>query len=177
MTARGQMLIVVAILLMVVLMILAVAVDGGRLLVERARVRRAAQAAADAGIGLVAEHMVTQAAARQTQAAGLPTCAPAGPCTPTPALNDVPAWLTDDDRATLVAPPMQTQVAAESSRYALLNGFPQAEVGYPQGYDSGGPAVRIAVTLRRRASILLAGLLDREWVDLAESSLSQIPQR
>jgi Flp pilus assembly protein TadG len=177
MKPRGQMLIVVAILLMVVLMILAVAVDGGRLLAERARLRRAAQAAADAGIGLVAEAMVTQAAPRQTQAAALPTCAPAGPCTPTPALNDVPGWLTDEDRAALVAPPMQTQVAAEAIQYAQYNGFPQTEVSYPQAYDSGAPVVRIQVTLRRRATILLAGLLGQEWVDLVESGLSQVPQR
>lgn len=177
MKPRGQMLIVVAILLMVVLIILAVAVDGGRLLAERARLRRAAQAAADAGIGLVAEAMVTQAAARQTQAAALPTCAPAGPCTPTPALNDVPGWLTDEDRAALVAPPMQTQVAAEAVQYAQYNGFPQAEVSYPQTYDPAAPVVRIQVTLRRRATILLAGLLREEWVDLIAPGLSQVPQR
>lgn len=177
MNRRGQILIVVAILLMGVLMILAVAVDGGRLQIERTRLRRVAQAAADAGIGLVAEHMVTQAGARQTQAASMPTCAPAASCTPTPALNDVPAWLTDDDRATLVAPAMQTQVAAEAMRYAQLNELPQADIDFPQAYDSGGPVIRIAVSLRRRATILLAGLLGREWVDLDESAVSQIPQR
>ena len=177
MKTRGQMLVVIALLLMVLLMLLAVAVDGGRLLIERARLRRSAQSAADAGIGLVAEQMVTQAAARQTQAALLPTCAPAGPCTPTPPLNDVPGWLTEDDRATLVAPPMQTQVAAEARDYAQRNEFPQAEVSYPEGYDPGAPVVRILVTLRRRATILLAGLLGEEWVDLAEQGLSQVPQR
>ena len=177
MRARGQMLVVIALLLMAVLMLLAVAVDGGRLLIERARLRRSAQAAADAGIGLVAEQMVTQAAARQTQAALLPTCAPAGPCTPTPALNDVPGWLTDEDRATLVAPLMQTQVAAEARDYAQRNAFPEAEVTYPEAYDPGGPVVRILVTLRRRATILLAGLLGEEWVDLDEQALSQVPQR
>lgn len=177
MKPRGQMLIVVAILLMVVLMLLAVAVDGGRLMIERTRLHRSAQAAADAGIGLVAEAMVTQAVARQTQAAALPTCAPAGPCTPTPALNDVPGWLTDDDRAALVAPPMQTQVAAEAGHYAQHNGFDQAEVTYPQAHDPGAPVVRLLVTLRRRATILLAGLLGEEWVNLAEQGLSQIPQR
>lgn len=171
------MLVVVALLLMVVLLLLAVAVDGGRLMVERTRVRRAAQAAADAGIAVVAEQMVTQAAARQTQAALLPTCAPAGLCTPTPPLNDVPGWLTDDDRATLVAPPMQTQVAAEAEDYAQRNEFPQAEVTYPESYDPGAPAVRILVTLRRHATILLAGLLGEEWVDLAGQGLSQVPQR
>lgn len=177
MRRRGQTLIIVAILLMVVLMILAVAVDGGRLLIERARLRRSAQAAADAGIGLVAEAMVTQAAARQTQAASLPTCASAGPCTPTPLLSDVPGWLTDDDRATLVAPPMQTRVAAEAKDYAQRNEFPQAEISYPADYDPGGPVVRILVTLRRRATILLAGLLGKEWVVLDEQALSQVPQR
>jgi len=177
MRPRGQTLIIVAILLMVVLMILAVAVDGGRLLMERARLKRSAQAAADAGIGLVAERMVTQAAARQTQAALSPTCAPIGPCTPTPPLNDVPGWLNDDDRATLAAPPMQTQVAAEARDYAQRNGFPEAEVAYPEAYDPGGPVVRVLVILRRRATILLAGLLGEEWIDLDGQALSQVPQR
>jgi len=177
MKPRGQMLVVIALLLMVLLMLLAVAVDGGRLVVERTRLRRSAQAAADAGIGLVAEQMVTQAAARQTQAALLPTCAPAGPCSPTPAINDVPGWLTDDDRATLVAPPMQTQVAAEAMDYAQRNESPEAEIRYPDSYDPGAPEVRVLVTLRRRATILLAGLLGQEWVDLAEQGLSQVPQR
>jgi uncharacterized membrane protein len=177
MKPRGQMLIVVAILLAIVLMLLAVAVDGGRLMIERTRLRRSAQASADAGIGLVAEHMVTHAAVRQTQAAALPTCAPGMPCTPTPALNDVTGWLTDDDRATLVAPPMKTQVAAEARQYAQLNDFASAEVIYPQDYDPDAPVVRVLVTLRRRATILLAGLLEEEWVDLVEQGLSQIPQR
>jgi uncharacterized membrane protein len=178
MKPRGQMLIVVAILLVVVLMLLAVGVDGGRLMIERTRLRRSAQAAADAGIAVVAEQMVTQAAARQTQSALLPACAPAFPCTPTPAVKDVPGWLTDDDRATLVAPPMQTQVAAEARQYAQLNDIASPEVTYPQAYDPGAPAVRILVTLRRRATILLAGLLGGgEWVDLDGQGLSQIPQR
>jgi hypothetical protein len=89
----------------------------------------------------------------------------------------VPGWLTDEDRAALVAPPMQTQAAAEAIQYAQYNGFLQAEVSYPQAYDSGAPVVRIKVTLRRRATILLAGLLGQEWVDLVEPGLSQVPQR
>ena len=177
MKPHGQILVVIALLMMVVLMLLAVAVDGGRLMIERTRLRRAAQAAADAGIGVVAEQMVIQAAARQTQAALLPTCAPAGPCTPTPAINNVPGWLTDEDRATLVAPPMQTQVASEAKQYAQRNEFAEAEVGYPESYDPASPVVRIMVALRRRATILLAGLLGEEWVDLVEQGLSQVPQR
>jgi hypothetical protein len=39
------------------------------------------------------------------------------------------------------------------------------------------PVVRILVTLRRRATILLAGLLGEEWVDLDGQGLSQVPQR
>lgn len=86
-------------------------------------------------------------------------------------------WLTDEDRATLVAPLMQTQVAAEAQQYAQRNEFPEAEVRYPESYDPGASVVRIMVTLRRRATILLAGLLGEEWVDLAGQGLSQVPQR
>ncbi len=177
MMRRGQMLIVIAILLAVMLMLLAMAVDGGRLMIERTRLRRSAQAAADAGIAIVAEQMVTQVAIRQAQAALLPTCAVLQPCTPAPAWNDVPAWLTDDDRATLVAPPVRTAVASEVEHYATLNGASPAEAAYPHDYDPRAASVRILVTLRRRASVLLAGLLGEEWVDLDGQGSSQIPQR
>ena len=177
MKPRGQILILIAVLLMVVMMLLAVAVDAGRLMIERTELRRAAQAAADAGVGVVAEQMVTQAALRQTQASAQPTCPPAAPCTATPDLDDVPAWLTDEDRATLVAPPLQTQVAEEARAYAQRNGYMEAEVIYPRAYHAGAPVVRILVTLRDTATILLAGLLGEEWVGLAGQGQSQIPQR
>ena len=75
---------IVAVLLVVALLLLAVVVDAGRLYIERARLKRAAQAAADAGIGVAAEHMVTLAVARQTQVAMSSTASPPLTATPTP---------------------------------------------------------------------------------------------
>lgn len=62
---RGQLLIVIAIVVSIAMLLLAVAVDGGRLFLERNRIARGAQAAADAGVGLAAEEMVTLAEERR----------------------------------------------------------------------------------------------------------------
>jgi type II secretory pathway pseudopilin PulG len=191
MRRRGQVIVIVAILLMALLLLLAVAVDGGRLYIERARGARAAQAAADAGIGLVGEEVVTLAVPRQTEAALRPACVPdAGfgtpeaSCTATPLPGDVSHWLTDDDRATLVGPGMQTAVAAVALDYADRNGLDATEpellsleVQYPHGYNPAGPAVQILVSVEQRAIILLSGLLRRDSITLASSGLSEIPQR
>src|SRR3990172_8317783 len=100
MSSRGQVIVIVAVLLMVLLLLLAVAVDGGRLYIERARLVRAAQAGADAGIGRLAEEMVTQAVVRQSEAAVRPACVPdAGFGTPgagwtaTPLPQEISHWL------------------------------------------------------------------------------------
>ena len=191
MRARGQVIVIVAVLLMVLLLLLAVAVDGGRLYIERGRTLRAAQAGADAGIGRVADQMVTQAVVRQTEAAVRPACVPdAGfgtpgtSCTATPLPGEVSHWLTDDDRATLVAPEMQTAVAAEALDYAGRNGLKQTDpeilalhVEYPNNYDPVGPAVQLLLPVKRRMTILLSGLLGLDSVTLEADGLSELPQK
>lgn len=191
MKARGQVVVIVAVLLMVLLLLLAVAVDGGRLYIERARTVRAAQAAADAGIARVGDEMVTLAVPRQTQAALRPACVPdAGfgtpgtSCTATPYPGEVNHWLTDDDRAMLVAPEMETAVAAEALDYAGRNGLNESDpetlsiiVEYPHDYDSGDPVVQLLVAVKRRATILLSGLLRLDSITLESNGLSELPQR
>jgi hypothetical protein len=191
MTTRGQVIVIVAVLLMVLLLLLAVAVDGGRLYIERARTVRAAQAAADAGIGRVGDEMVTLAVPRQTEAALRPACVPdagfgtpGASCTATPNPGEVNHWLTDDDRATLVAPEMQTAVAAEALNYAGRNGLRESdpetlslEVAYPHDYDTSGSVVQLLVSVKRRATILLSGLLRLDSVTLESNGLSELPQR
>jgi hypothetical protein len=191
MKPRGQVIVIVAFLLMVLLLLLAVAVDGGRLYIERARAARAVQAAADAGIGRIGEEMVTLAVPRQTAAAAKPACVPdAGfgtpeaSCTATPFPGEIGQWLTDDDRATLVAPEMQTAVAAEALDYAGRNGLDPSdpevlslEVEYPYEYSASGPALQLLVTVQRRATILLSGLLRLDSITLESQGLSELPQR
>ena len=188
MNPRGQVLIVVAILISVTLLLLAVAVDAGRLYIERARMKRAAQAAADAGISVVADRMVTQAVARQTVMAGTPSPTPPGTGTPTPALGDVIAWLTDEDRATLVSDMVVSDAEATARDYAARNGLDPAdpdtlslEIAYPQdGYAPENIAIRslrLLVRVRRQTTVLLAGLLGEAFVDLEAAGLSEIPQR
>jgi hypothetical protein len=188
MRKRGQILIVVAILISVTLLLLAVAVDAGRLYIERARMKRAAQAAADAGISVVAEEMVTLAVARQTVMAGTSTPTPPATVTPTPPLGEVQGWLTDEDRATLVSDPIQEKAEAAALAFAHVNGLSisdpdmlEMKVVYPQpGYAPDNPAIRtlrMLMSVRRRATILLAGLLGQDFIDLSVQGLSEVPQR
>lgn len=183
---RGQILIVVAILIGVALMLLAVAVDGGRLYIQRTRMQRAAQAAANAGVAVAGEQMATLAVPHMTQAAAQPPCTPdAGfgtpfaACTATPPPPQIVSWLTDEDRASLAAPLMQTQVAAEALEYLSRNGMDEAlpEVEYPFAYSPTDAVLRLMIRLRQQVTVLLAGLLQRDLVDLSAEGLSQIPQR
>jgi hypothetical protein len=187
---NGQILIVIAILLMVGLTLLAVAIDAGRLMIERTRLERGAQSAANAGLGWVAEQIVTLAVPRMTAAAGQPACTPdagygtpAAACTATPEPAAIARWLTDEDRARLVSPPMQTAAASEAIVYARRNGLglepsPAAVwVEYPHDDRPLSSELRLLVSVQHRATILLAGLLGHEFVDLSAESQSELPLR
>ena len=191
MSRRGQILVVVAILLMVVLLLLAVAVDVGRLFIERGRLERAAQSAADAGVGVVAEQMVTLAIPRLTEGAARPACVPdadygtpGATCTSTPSPSRAEQWLTDADRADLVGAAVQTQAVAEALTYAAANGADPGAAGvtavdmdYPYAYDPQGQTLKMHVSVRAAISLLFAGLLGQDDVDLELEALSEIRQR
>lgn len=191
MRSRGQVLVIVAVLLMVGMLLLALAVDAGRLYVEQGQLERSAQAAADAGIGWVAEQMVTQAIPRQTAAAGAPSCVIDGEfgsssasCTATPPPERVPLWLADDDRATLAAPAVQLTAQTIAGSYAASNGLDgadpsieQLEVIYPYADGPSADSLAMLVRVRQRAVILLAGLLSDRYVHLTAESVSEISLR
>lgn len=191
MKAAGQILLILAVVLMVGLFVLALAVDGGRLYLERARMSRSAQAAADAGSSWVAEQMVTQVVPHQTQAAGLPPCLvfgefgdPAASCTATPAVDAIPRWLTDSDRATLTASGAQATVEAVALQYAELNDLRvedpsvvELRVEYPHEYDPQGESIQVWVGVVRRTKILLVGLLGEDFAEVRAETISRIPQR
>lgn len=191
MKERGQVLVVVAVLLIAGLFLLALAADGGRLYVERIRLRRAAQSSANAGIGWVSEQMVTLAVPRQTQAAQRSPCVPDGDygeqgatCTATPLPEDIHHWLEDEDRETLVSPDVRDRVVDVARDYAERNdvraGGPDSvelEIDYPHRYREDSPVIQLQVVVRRRTMILLAGLLGSESVWLEAIGLSEVPQR
>ncbi len=191
MRAKGQVVVIVAIALTAILGLLAVAVDGGRLYIQRNRLNRRAQSAADAGIGWVAEQMVTLAVPRQTEAAGMAPCVPDGDfgesgarCTATPRPAEIPHWLNDDDRATLVSPQAQATVEAVGREYAARNGLvstaPEIEAlafTYPYAYDPDGPTLSLRSTVRQRARVLLVGLLGTEFARIERVGQADVPQR
>jgi len=191
MRRRGQVIVVVAILLMIVLLLLALPVDVGRLFVQRSRMERAAQAAADAGVAVVAEQIVTLAVPRQTEAAARPPCVPdagygtpGASCTATPLPRRAEHWLTDDDRATLIAPPVQTEASGEALTFAAINRADPGEAGvlavdieYPHAYRPQDAALQMLVSIDARLSMLLAGLLGVDQVPFDVEALSEVRQR
>lgn len=180
MKPSGQVVLIVAFLIMVLLLILAFMVDGGRLYLLRGHAVRSAQAAADAGMSVAADRIVTQAVLRQTEAALFPCST----CTPTPDLSAAEKWLTEEDRLNLISPPLQTAVVQEALEWAARNGYEESspeilkvEVIYPFDYRPAGDTLGLQVTIRRRVTILLAGLLDSDAVDFSVQARSEVRQR
>lgn len=182
---------IVAIVLTGVLTLLALAVDGGRLYIERNQLDRAAQSASDAGIGWVGEQMVTLSVSRQTEAAVRPACLPDGAfgdvgasCTATPQPNEISHWLNDDDRATLVGPEIQQTAEAVAREYAARNGVNSSsrasedmEFVYPYAYDPKAPTLAFRTTLRRQVTVLLVGLLATRFAHVQGVGQAEITQR
>jgi hypothetical protein len=188
---RGQVVVLVAILVPVVLLLLAVSIDAGRMYICQAELRQAAQAGADAGMGWVAEQMVTMAVGRQTEAAAGPPCVADGPfgdpfagCTATPYPHQIPYWLTDEDRAALVSPAAQAVVGALAREYAARNGLEEGDpdvvefvVYYPDVYDPLASDLRIRILARKRMTILLAGILGESFAEVRADVQAGVTQR
>src|SRR3990172_2532978 len=189
--ARGQAVILVAVALIGLLMLLAWVVDSGRLFAERQRLARAVEGAAKAGLVVVADRMVTQAGARQTEAALRPPCAPdgvfgnlGGICTATPSPQDVASWLTDLDRTELISPAMQTPLAHAVEDYAARNGIDpsstavaELEVHYPYSFHLGDRSLTLRAVARHVFTVLLAGLLGQERAEITVETLQSLDQR
>jgi hypothetical protein len=186
----GQVLIIVAVLLVVVLIILAVVIDGARLLVEQQEIDRAADAAAKSGLIVVGDQMVTQVVQAQTAAASITLTAtplgstPGPTLTPTPEADDFFAWMDDDHRKTLVAPPMQTLVATHVLGSAEENGLGPSnpvvtgmEITYPDNYHPGDKNIQVDVKIHRVVAILFGNLLNLSEGALSGQSKQTIPQR
>jgi|Deesub1362A_J573_1020465.scaffolds.fasta_scaffold03578_7 hypothetical protein len=171
MKERGQILIVVAVLLAVGMTLLAVAVDGGRLYIERGRLERAVQAAADAAIGVVGDEMVRLAELRRGE--GAETCQPSPQC-----------YLQEEDWQALESDPLLAErVEQEARDYAARNGLKEGEGGllqlsveYPL-IEAPGRTLGVRVTARREVAVLLVGLLGESFYQLNAAATSVIPGR
>ena len=187
-TQRGQLLIVVAIVISLGLLMLAVAVDGGRLFLERNRMERGAQSAADAGVGVAAEEMVELAQARRDEALqewedaqeeqdgenGPEEEPEFEPCDPEPY-----CWLVEEDWETLDSEPVRADVEREALEYARANGFDRGdsqtlklEIEYEVFRSE--ETLQVRVTIQRRTTILLVGLLGESFVNLEAEGLSKL---
>jgi hypothetical protein len=204
---KGQLLIVVAIVISIAMLLLAVAVDGGRLFLERSRIARAGQSAADAGVGVAAEEMVDLAEERRAEAItefeeaveearrvweeaclgeALPEPPPEidcdeefdpepfEPCEPEPQ-----CWLEAEDWATLDSEGVRSQVVQEALEYARANGYDLSDssilsLDVEYVVDQPEESLQVQVTIRRRTTILLIGLLGGSFVNLEADGLSKL---
>jgi hypothetical protein len=186
----GQVIVVVAVLLVVVLLFLALIIDGSRLMVEQSELNRAADAAGKAGLIVVGDTMVTQVVSHQTALASVtltstPEGATPGPSlTPTPQSDEFFAWINDDHRMTLVAPPLQTMVATavrgslEDNSLGLSNPVvTNLEISFPDDYDPEGQAIQVYVKVDRVVAIMFGNLFELEEGELSGTSKQSIPQR
>lgn len=158
--------------------------------------RRAAQAASDAGVSALAEEMATLAFERHQEAMATPSPTPDPLATPIPTLemtstpppDDVAAWLQDEDREALTKDPIRSRVISVAEEFARLNGLDPAdaniqefEVRYPQpGFNPYDPAqgmLRLSVHARSRSLMLLAGLVGREYLEFTVEAASQVGVR
>jgi len=108
----------------------------------------------------------------------------AASCTATPLPSRAEHWLTDDDRATLVGPAVQTEASAEALAYAAINradpgeaGVLGVEIEYPHAYRPQDAALQMMVSIDARLTMLLAGLLGVDQVAFEAQALSEIRQR
>ena len=172
-TERGQVILIVAILLVVVLFSLAILIDAARLFVEQQEINRALDAAGKAGLIVVGDRMVTQVVSAQTAAASITPLSTSSSETPGPTPTQTPdpedfyGWLNDEDRQTLVAPPLQTLVATQVLGSLKENGLGvdnlnvlKIEISYPEGYHLEDQTLEILLTLDRRVVIIFGKILN-----------------
>ena len=187
---KGQVMIILALLLVVVLTILAVIIDGARLVIEQQEIKRVADAAGKAGLIIVGDHMITQVVAAQTAAASItlattPIGSTPGPTlTPAPAVDDFFSWINDDHRKTLVAPLMQTLVAThvlgsvEENDQGLNNPvITEIEITFPYQYLVGDQNIQIKVRIDRVVAILFGSLFNLDEGVLSGNTKQNIKQR
>jgi hypothetical protein len=186
---RGQIILVVAVLLMVFLLMMAVMVDGARIYIEQQEIERALDAAGKAGLIIVGNQMVTQVVEAQTLSASIksspiPIDTPPGPkLTVTPMPDDFFSWLSEEDRQTLVAPPMQTVVATHVLGNLVENGLDLSnpnvidiKISFPDDYDPDNQTLDIQLELKHRVVIIFGGVLNLNEGTIYGSSRQTVPQ-
>lgn len=187
---KGQVIVIFSVLLVILLLILALLVDGARLVVTRQELGRAADAAGKAGLVLVGDLMVTQAwEARNEAEPGTSTPTPINGVpdasrTPDPPEEDLFQWLDDSDRLTLVAPPVQTAVTERVREQAAVNDaglsdprIEAVEVEFPYRYHLEDEQIYLLVRIVRRAAVLFGSFAAEEERILTGESKQTIPQR
>ena len=180
---------IVAVLFVVVLSITAVLIDSSRLVIEKQELNRASAAGGKSGMIYVGNLMVTQAGeafqstaqAQETNTPGSPspTAAPGGTDRPR-----VETYLSDQDRAHLISPPVRTQVAWEVKKQIELNGFEEGkggimeiEVIYPFEYWLEKEELEIYIRISKRVSVMFSGFLQTGSGVIKGASRQSIPQR
>lgn len=187
---RGQVLVILAFLFIVVLLILAVLIDGARLMIEKQELQRAADAAGKAGLLLVGDQMMTQAVRAQHEITCTATEVPLDPGTAelvpsaTPPPTELTGWLDEEDRSTLISPPIQTSVSHQVLEQARRNGkglenpeITEIIIDYPAGYQPHDRYLHLAICIHQKVDLLFGHWLGPGEGILVGESRQKIPQR
>lgn len=189
-TDQGQVIIIVGFLLVVTLFFLSVLIDGARLFIEKQEINRALDAAGKAGLLVIGDRMVTQVIYAQKAAPAI-TPNPAssggiiGPTpTETPAVDDFYAWLSEEDRQTLVAPPLQTIVVSHALESLKKNALGpdnpvliNVSIIYPYQYNPDDQTLIILMKLDYRTAVIFGKILNFNQGVITVSSKQTIPLR
>ena len=188
---KGQILMIVAVLFVFVLLILSVLINSGLLLLEKQKLNRVSAAGGKSGLLYVGNLMVTQAGkAYRSTGQAQSTITPVSPIpfsTSTPQDADR-SWkgeyLSTQDRATLISPPVRTLVAGKVKDHLEWNGIVEGkdgiimiEIMYPFQDLPEKDHLEIFVRISKRVQGLFSGFLDIEAGILTGESRQSIKQK
>jgi hypothetical protein len=183
---KGQVLMIVAVLFVVVLLIMSVLINSGLLLLDKQELNRVSAAGGRSGLVYVGNLMVTQAGEAYRATAQAPGTKTYGfPVTPSAPQDADRAWkvehLSEQERATLISPPVRTLVAGKvkdqlewSGVVAGKDGILKVEIIYPFQYHPEKDHLDILVRVSKRVQGLFSGFLEIEGGILTGESRQSI---
>jgi hypothetical protein len=186
---RSQVIIIVAFLFMILFLLIAIVIDGSLMLIQRQELLRLASSAGKAGLLEVGNQIMTQASIDQIIKQELELTSEAfissnqlgtlAPQDKTPSIRN-----TQNYQATLISPPIQTQVASSAQEfiddYLLLKpqlGYVSETIIYPYQDLSDKSDLEIWVQIRVKIRLIFGSLLFLEEGEIIGESIQSIQNR
>jgi len=184
---RAQVLVIISILLPILFLFIGMVIDLTLILIEKQELNRLADAASKTGLIVVGDQISTfiwEVRTTTTPAVAQTQLISEGTQTPFPSNDDYFNRINDSHRATLVAPPVQTLVAAQVrdtvKEYELISNHPSyisMEIIYPYQYKPANRNLQIYLRLTCSGNSLFGFLPDLKNGEISVESIQSIRQR